>query len=116
MGPAARVERDARAGEDDGPEAEGATPGPAAPGTGRDEYDSLPIDCEGAIASRQEDERTIVYITPTQKDSARPGQWVHCAWKDRPPSSACEVLDIVDGGMLEASCGEVKPGSRRPPK
>ncbi|MCY1010958.1 hypothetical protein OV079_36410 [Nannocystis pusilla] len=85
-------------------------------GTGRDEYDSLSIGCERAIASRQEDGRTIVYITPTEKGSAKPGQWVHCAGKDRPPSTACEVLGIVDGGMLEASCGEVKPGSARPAK
>ncbi|MFZ6186048.1 hypothetical protein [Nannocystis pusilla] len=85
-------------------------------GTGRDEYDSLSIGCERAIASRQEDGRTIVYITPTEKGRARPGQWVHCAYRDRPPSTACEVLDVVDGGMLEASCGEVKPGSARPPK
>lgn len=86
-------------------------------GTGRDEYDSLSIGCERAIASRQEGGRTIVYITPTEKGRVRPGQWVHCEGKeDRPPSAACEVLDIVDGGMLEASCGEVKPGSARPPK
>ncbi len=84
-------------------------------GTGRDEYDSLPIGCERAIASREEDGRTIVYITPAEEGGARPGQWVHCAYRDRPPSTACEVLDIVDGGMLEASCGEVKPGSARPP-
>ncbi|MFY0536948.1 hypothetical protein [Nannocystis pusilla] len=96
-------------------EEDAAAAGEAPSGTGRDEYDSLSIGCERAIASRQEDGRTIVYITPTEKGRARPGQWVHCENKDRPPSTACEVLDIVDGGMLEASCGEVKPGSTRPP-
>lgn len=113
-GSVARAERAAAAVEARVEAAEGVnreTPS----GTGRDEYDSLSIGCERAIASRQEDGRTIVYITPTEKGRARPGQWVHCAYPDRPPSTACEVLDVVDGGMLEASCGEVKPGSARPP-
>lgn len=84
-----------------------APPPPApTPATGRDERDSLPIDCVRSIASRQEDDRTIVYITPADKGSVRPGQWVHCAHQDRPPSPPCEVLDIVDGGMLEARCGQ----------
>lgn len=78
----------------------------ASPATGRDERDSLAIDCVRAIASRQEADRTIVYITLAEPDSVRPGQWVHCAHKDRPPSPPCEVLDIVDGGMLEARCNQ----------
>jgi len=84
------------------------TPAPAvaSQATGRDERDSLPIECVRTIASRQEDDRTIVYITLAEKGSVRPGQWVHCAHKDRPPSPPCEVLDIVDGGMLEARCGQ----------
>ncbi|MCY1060558.1 hypothetical protein [Nannocystis sp. SCPEA4] len=83
-----------------------APPTAATAGTGRDERDSLAIDCVRAIASRQEDDRTIVYITLAEPGSVRPGQWVHCAHEDRPPSPPCEVLDIVDGGMLEARCGQ----------
>ncbi|MDC0668359.1 hypothetical protein [Nannocystis radixulma] len=83
-----------------------ASPAVASPATGRDERDSLAIDCARAIASRQEDDRTIVYITLAEPGSVRPGQWVHCAHKDRPPSPPCEVLDIVDGGMLEARCNQ----------
>jgi hypothetical protein len=83
-----------------------ALPPASSQATGRDESDSLPIDCVRAIASRQEDDRTIVYITLAEQGSVRPGQWVHCAHEDRPPSPPCEVLDIVDGGMLEARCGQ----------
>lgn len=83
-----------------------APPIVATPATGRDERDPLAIDCVRTIASRQEDDRTIVYITLAEPGSVRPGQWVHCAHEDRPPSPPCEILDIVDGGMLEARCGQ----------
>ncbi len=53
----------------------------------------------------------IVYITPAARNPARPGQWVHCQHKDRPPSPPCQVLDIVDSGMLEASCPAAAPES-----
>ena len=114
-GPVARADESAAAAVKPRDEEGAATAREAPSGTGRDEYDSLSIGCERAIASRQEDGRTIVYITPTEEGRARPGQWVHCAYPDRPPSPACEVRDVVDGGMLEARCGEVKPGSARPP-
>lgn len=113
-GSVARAERAAAAEKARGEE-DAAAAREVPPGTGRDEYDSLSIGCERAIASRQEGGRTIVYITPTEKERAKPGQWVHCENEDRPPSTACEVLAIVDGGMLEARCGEVRPGSTRPP-
>lgn len=91
------------------------SPAAATPATGRDERDSLPVDCVRTIASRREDDRTIVYITLAEPDSVRPGQWVHCAHKDRPPSPPCEVLDIVDGGMLEARCANATPTSGHQP-
>ncbi|MDC0722556.1 hypothetical protein POL25_37050 [Nannocystis sp. bb15-2] len=82
---------------------------------GRDACDSLPIDCVRAIASRQEEGQTIVYITPAETGRVRMGQWVHCERKDRPPSPPCEVLDIVDAGMLEARCGDAAPTCPPPP-
>lgn len=84
-------------------------PAASPPATGLGACDPLPIECVRTIASRQQDDRTIVYITPAAQDPARPGQWVHCQHKDRPPSPPCQVLDIVDSGMLEASCHATSP-------
>ncbi len=84
-------------------------PAATPPAAGLGACDPLPIECVRSIASRQQDDRTIVYITPAAHDLARPGQWVHCQHKDRPPSPPCQVLDIVDSGMLEASCHATSP-------
>jgi len=79
------------------------------PATGLSACEPLPIRCIRAIASRHEDDHAIVYITPGEQDRARPGQWVRCAHEDRPPSPPCRILDIVDSGMLEASCPDAAP-------
>lgn len=84
--------------------------------TGRDECDPIPLACTKTIASRQEGDRMIVYITPPERHGVRPGQWIHCVHDDRPPSPPCEILDIVDGGMLEGRCGEAGPSCARAPK
>jgi hypothetical protein len=67
--------------------------------------DPLEIECVRAIASSSEGDATIVFIKARADDPARPGQWVRCVYEQRRASPPCEVLDIVDSGMLEARCG-----------